>query len=78
MSPLSDPEKPEALQIGNVLATTGTFVEAQPGGFWRRFLKQNPSPDFLADVAKMNGTELDLKEVRRIERKIDLLIMPML
>ncbi|KAK7454621.1 hypothetical protein VKT23_011374 [Stygiomarasmius scandens] len=78
MSPLSDPEKPEALQIENVFATTETFVEAQPGGFWRRFLKQNPSPDFLADVAKMNETELDLKEVRRIERKIDLLIMPML
>ncbi|KAJ6496763.1 MFS general substrate transporter [Mycena vulgaris] len=42
------------------------------------FLKKNPSPDFVADVATMNETVLDPKEVARIERKIDWLIIPAL
>jgi len=47
-------------------------------GFMGRFLKKNPSPVFLADVAKMNSIELDPAEVKRIERKLDLLIIPAL
>ncbi|KAJ7695062.1 major facilitator superfamily domain-containing protein [Mycena rosella] len=42
------------------------------------FLKKNPSPDFIADVATINETVLDPKEVARIERKIDWLIIPAL
>ncbi|KAJ7257958.1 MFS general substrate transporter [Mycena haematopus] len=42
------------------------------------FLKKNPSPNFIADVATMNETILDPKEVARIERKIDWLIIPAL
>ncbi|KAJ7746848.1 MFS general substrate transporter [Mycena maculata] len=42
------------------------------------FLKKNPSPDFIADVATMNDTALDVKEIKRIERKIDWLILPAL
>ncbi|KAJ7493418.1 MFS general substrate transporter [Mycena galericulata] len=42
------------------------------------FLKKNPSPDFIADVATMNDTQLDAKEVQRIERKIDWLVLPAL
>ncbi|KAJ7918787.1 MFS general substrate transporter [Mycena leptocephala] len=52
-------------------------VERKPGllGY---FLKKNPSPEFIADLATMNSTELDPKEVARIERKIDWLIIPAL
>ncbi|KAJ6480896.1 MFS general substrate transporter, partial [Mycena sanguinolenta] len=42
------------------------------------FLKKNPSPSFIADLATMNETVLDPKEVARIERKIDWLIIPAL
>ncbi|KAK1224120.1 hypothetical protein PQX77_012979 [Marasmius sp. AFHP31] len=52
--------------------------EDQPSGRLGYFLKKNPSPRFLADVVKMNQTELDPKEVKRIERKVDLLIIPAL
>ena len=47
-------------------------------GFWGKYLKKNPSPQFLADVAKMNATDLDPAQVKRIERKVDLLIIPAL
>ncbi|KAJ7636091.1 MFS general substrate transporter [Mycena polygramma] len=49
-------------------------VDRSPGllGY---FLKKNPSPEFIADVAVMNETVLDPKEVARIERKIDCFIM---
>ncbi|KAJ6624935.1 MFS general substrate transporter [Mycena sp. CBHHK59/15] len=50
----------------------------QRPGILGYFLKKNPSPDFIADVATMNDTELDPKEVARIERKIDWLIIPAL
>ncbi|KAJ7850067.1 MFS general substrate transporter [Mycena olivaceomarginata] len=45
-------------------------IDKKPGllGY---FLKKNPSPEFIADVATMNDTVLDPKEVARIERKID-------
>ncbi|TRM57590.1 major facilitator superfamily domain-containing protein [Schizophyllum amplum] len=52
-------------------------VDAHPG-FWGKLFKQNPSKQFMDDVADMNTTELNAKEVKRIERKIDLLIMPCL
>ncbi|KAJ8085798.1 hypothetical protein PM082_004616 [Marasmius tenuissimus] len=52
--------------------------EDRPSGRFGYFLKKNPSPRFLADVVKMNQTELDPKEVKRIERKVDLLIIPAL
>ncbi|EJD50788.1 MFS general substrate transporter [Auricularia subglabra TFB-10046 SS5] len=52
-------------------------LERHPGR-WGGILKKNPSPAFMADVAKMNEQPLDPKEVRRIERKIDMLIMPAL
>lgn len=47
-------------------------------GFFGRLLKKNPSPAFIADVAKMNTMGLDPKVIRRLERKIDLLIIPAL
>ncbi|PBL04216.1 MFS general substrate transporter [Armillaria gallica] len=52
--------------------------EDVPPGFFGRFLKKNPSAAFIADVAKMNTMELDPKVIRRLERKIDLLIIPAL
>lgn len=52
-------------------------IERQPGIFGFMF-KKNPSPEFIADLAKMNETELDPKEIRRLTRKIDLLILPAL
>ncbi len=52
--------------------------EDVPPGFFGCFLKKNPSTAFIADVAKMNTMELDPKVIRRLERKIDLLIIPAL
>ncbi|KAJ7743088.1 MFS general substrate transporter [Mycena metata] len=43
----------------------------QRSGVLGYFLKKNPSPEFIADLATMNNTVLDPKEVARIERKID-------
>ncbi|TFK46759.1 MFS general substrate transporter [Heliocybe sulcata] len=50
----------------------------QPNCILGYFLKTNPSPAFLSDVQRMNKVELEVKEVKRIERKIDLLIIPAL
>lgn len=52
--------------------------EVAAGGFWGKFLKKSPSPQFLQDVKRMNGLPLDPKEIRRIERKVDMLIVPAL
>lgn len=52
-------------------------IEKRPGIFGFMF-KKNPSPEFITDLAKMNETELDPQEVRRLTRKIDLLILPAL
>ncbi|KAJ7230726.1 MFS general substrate transporter, partial [Mycena pura] len=52
-------------------------TESKPG-LLSYFLKKNPSPDFIADVATMYDTVLDPKDVARIERKIDWLIIPAL
>lgn len=52
-------------------------IEKQPGMFGFLF-KKNPSPEFITDLAKMNETELDPQEIRRLTRKIDLLILPAL
>jgi len=49
-----------------------------PKGILGWILKKNPSPQFIADVAKMNETPLDPVQVKRLERKIDLLIIPAL
>jgi hypothetical protein len=38
----------------------------QAPGVLGYFLKKNPSPDFIADVATMNETVLDPKEVARM------------
>ncbi|KAK7031408.1 MFS general substrate transporter [Favolaschia claudopus] len=51
---------------------------SRKSGILGYFLKKNPSPEFIADVATMNETALDPKEVARIERKIDWLIIPAL
>ena len=52
-------------------------IEKQPGIFGFLF-KKNPSPEFIKDLAKMNETGLDPKEIRRLTRKIDFLILPAL
>lgn len=59
------------------LADEDEDLDRHPG-FWGRFLKKNPSPTFLSDVAMMNATDLEPPEVKRIERKVDLLIIPAL
>ncbi|KAJ6581186.1 MFS general substrate transporter [Mycena capillaripes] len=82
-----DPEKPETEQSEYASKAANELdwaarddvvdIDRRPGllGY---FLKKNPSPDFIADVATMNDTVLDPKEVARIERKIDWLIIPAL
>ncbi|KAJ7173761.1 MFS general substrate transporter [Mycena filopes] len=80
-------EKPEIRELEDAPKTTKDLewanrddvedLDRKPGilGY---FLKKNPSPEFIADVATMNDTVLDPKEVARIERKIDWLIIPAL
>lgn len=80
-------DKPEVEQTEYVAKSTKELDWAnrddlvdvdQRSGILGYFLKKNPSPNFIADVATMNETELDEKEVARIERKIDWLIIPAL
>ncbi|KIY43647.1 MFS general substrate transporter [Fistulina hepatica ATCC 64428] len=56
------------------------FVDAEPPvpTFWGHFLKQNPSPQFIADITKMAESPLDPVMVKRLERRIDIMIMPAL
>ncbi|KAK4688568.1 MFS transporter, ACS family, allantoate permease, partial [Tremellales sp. Uapishka_1] len=44
----------------------------------RRLLKQNPSEDFMREVAECNQEALDPVEVRRVEKKLFWLIVPVL
>ena len=44
----------------------------------RRLLRRNPSVDFIREVAEANTKELDPVEVKKIERKLYLLIVPAL
>lgn len=84
--PFKDSEKAEISEIEAVPVHVEqlTWAERQvadedrPPGFWGKFLKKNPSPEFLADVQKMNKTVLDPRDIKRLERKIDFLIMPVL
>lgn len=71
-----DVEKAEVEQVEDVLNRPQS--QAGPVGLLERMQKRNPSLHFLAEVAKMNETELDPQRVKQIERKIDLLIMPAL
>ncbi|KAJ7600577.1 MFS general substrate transporter [Mycena floridula] len=84
-SPSKSDEKPNLVQIENAdpdkdLSWADRDVPDldHPTGFFSRMLKRNPSPQFIVDVGKMNTVPLDKKEVKRIERKIDMLIMPVL
>lgn len=79
MTSIHDSPTPQGLKDGVGKADTpSTPDEDTYPGILGYFLKKNPSPQFIADVAKMNETELDPVEVKRIERKIDLLIIPAL
>ncbi|KAE9406312.1 MFS general substrate transporter [Gymnopus androsaceus JB14] len=74
-----DVEKAEVEQVENVLSRSKFHdEETRPAGLLDRLQKKNPSPEFLAEVAKMNQTELDPQKVKHVERKIDFLIMPAL
>lgn len=50
---------------------------ADKSAFWRIF-KTDPDPAFLADLARINETDLDEARVKRMERRIDWLIIPAL
>ena len=54
---------------------TALDVDAHPG-FWGKVFKQNPSKQFMDDVVEMNKTELNAKDVKRIERRIDVGLPP--
>ncbi|TFL04919.1 MFS general substrate transporter [Pterulicium gracile] len=47
-------------------------------GKYGRFFKRNPSGAFTGDVDRMNTYELDPKRLKKIERKLDRLIIPSL
>ncbi|KAJ4470101.1 MFS general substrate transporter [Lentinula aciculospora] len=74
-----DTEKAELEQVEDALSRTPYQPEEpRPNGILNWLQKSNPSPQFLADVARMNETQLDPRKVKHVERKIDLLIMPAL
>ncbi|KAF8909847.1 major facilitator superfamily domain-containing protein [Mucidula mucida] len=84
-TPSKESEKPRIKEIEDqrktdLSWTTQTDREdtTRASGRFGGLLKRNPSPAFLADVAKLNSMDLDPKEVKRLERKIDLLIIPAL
>ncbi|KAF9024585.1 MFS general substrate transporter [Hymenopellis radicata] len=52
--------------------------ETSAPGVLGYFLKKNPSPTFIGDVAKMNTYDLDPVVIKRLENKVDLLIIPAL
>jgi MFS family permease len=58
-------------------STTANDTESVPGRFGWLF-KKNPSKTFLEDVQRMNSLELDGAVVKRIERRLDMLIVPAL
>ncbi|KAJ7460643.1 MFS general substrate transporter [Mycena latifolia] len=88
LKPLDPSDKPEIEQSEYAAPKTAKDLEwanrqdlediDRRPGLLGYFLKKDPSPDFIADVATMNETTLDPKEVKRIERKIDWLIIPAL
>ncbi len=52
--------------------------ETSAPGILGYFLKKNPSPTFIGDVARMNTYDLDPVVIKRLEKKVDLLIIPAL
>ncbi|KAJ3835329.1 MFS general substrate transporter [Lentinula raphanica] len=76
----SKAEKAEVEQVEDVFSQAPYQPPGEPrsASIFTWLQKKNPSPQFLAEVAKMNETELDARKVKKIERKIDLLIMPAL
>ncbi|KAG7096489.1 hypothetical protein E1B28_003919 [Marasmius oreades] len=86
----SPPEHSTTIQVGGEDEEKGSIEEIENRddssiqdeegreGWIGRFPKKNPSSRFNADVIKLNQTTLNTKEVKRIERKIDFLIMPAL
>ena len=52
--------------------------ERRAPGIFGYFLKRDPSPTFKSDVARMNTYDLDPVVIKRIERKVDMLIIPAL
>ncbi len=84
-TPSKESEKPRIEEIEDQRKTALSWTTqndredtTRASGRFGGLLKRNPSPAFLADVAKLNSMDLDPKEVKRLERKIDLLIIPAL
>ncbi|KAF9020481.1 MFS general substrate transporter [Hymenopellis radicata] len=84
-TPSKESDKPQIEEIEDQRKTDLSWTTqndqedtTRASGRFGALLKRNPSPAFLADVAKLNSMDLDPKEVKRLERKIDLLIIPAL
>ncbi|KAJ7623484.1 MFS general substrate transporter [Roridomyces roridus] len=71
-------EKPQVEQHEYALDPAAPVDVEHPSGLLGYFLKRDPGADFIADLSDMNATELDQAEVKRIERKIEWLILPAL
>ena len=71
MAPTTDPNVGKESNTDNNVAT-------KRGGILRYFLKDDPAPELLDGLARLNETELDEAQVKRIERRIDMLIIPAL
>ncbi|KAF8913629.1 major facilitator superfamily domain-containing protein [Mucidula mucida] len=77
MAPIGEEEAKQTIEC----------IEETPGaeekkrrrwGLLGRLLKDDPAPELLEDLARMNETELDPVKVKAIERRIDMLIIPAL
>lgn len=71
-------DKGQSEHIDDVAQLEQPTHDTKPPTGLRRLLRRDPPRDFLQDVAQLNNEDLDQAEVKRVERKIQLLIVPTL
>ncbi len=76
MAPIGEEEAKQTIEC--IEETPGAEEKKRRWGLLGRLLKDDPAPELLEDLARMNETELDPVKVKAIERRIDMLIIPAL
>lgn len=64
--------------IAQLAQPIADIQDARPATGLRRLLRRDPPREFLQDVVALNQEDLDQAEVKRVERKISMLIVPTL
>lgn len=78
MSRTSIDKVKEDIQELETASVHSTALKSTDTKWYSRFLKKDPTPEFLEQVAIMNQEVLDEAEVKRLRRKLDLMILPAL